>query len=94
MPRARHAEPDTSPIAPILPALDIRPDGVYLPCQVIAALRLRRSSLRSEWRAYRLTVRRRCGRNFLLGKDILAWLEGGELLPPAKRRSQNGAALD
>jgi hypothetical protein len=64
---------------PILPVLDIRPDAVYTPRQVIAALGLRASSLRTEWRAGRLRIVRRCGHNYLLGKDIIAWLDGGEL---------------
>lgn len=72
--------------APILPALDIRPDGIYRPAQVIQALGLRASSLRSEWRAGRLRSVRRCGRNYLLGRDILAWLSGGAV-PPPKRGS-------
>lgn len=75
---------------PILPALDLRPDGIYLPSQVIAALGLRGSSLRSEWRQGRLRIVRRCGKNYLLGRDILRWLDAGELPAPAHRR--NGTA--
>jgi hypothetical protein len=57
----------------------VHPDAVYRPAEVIAALGLRGSSLRTEWRAGRLRIVRRCGRNFLLGKDVLAWLDAGEL---------------
>jgi hypothetical protein len=78
------------PSAPILPALDIRPDGVYLPNQVIEALKLRASSLRSEWRAGRLRIVRRCGKNYVLGRDLLRWLDTGELPSPASRRQHNG----
>jgi hypothetical protein len=63
----------------IAPALAIRPDDVFLPSQIQDALCLRASSLRSEWRSGRLRVVRRCGRNYLIGKDVLAWLDGGEL---------------
>jgi hypothetical protein len=85
---ANGAAPSVSPIAP---TLDLRPDAVYLPSQVIAALGLRASSLRSEWRAGRLRVVRRCGKNYLLGKDLLAWLNGGELPSPAHRRDSASA---
>lgn len=66
----------------ILPALDVRRDGIYLPSQIIAALGLRASSLRTERRAGRLMIRRRCGRNFILGADLLAWLADA---PPPTR---------
>jgi hypothetical protein len=85
--RSRQTDTDATPTLPITPALDLRPGAVYLPRQVIAALGLRASSLRSEWRAGRLKIRRRCGRNFLLGKDLLAWLDAGELPSPARRQS-------
>ena len=57
----------------------IDPNAIYRPAEVIAALGLRSSSLRTEWRAGRLRIVRRCGRNFLLGKDVLSWLDAGEL---------------
>jgi hypothetical protein len=69
----------------------IDPNAVYRPQQVIAALGLRGSSLRSEWRAGRLRVVRRCGKNYLLGRDLLAWLDAGELparRPPRRRRPE------
>lgn len=75
--------------SPIVPALDLRPDGVYLPRQVQAALGLRASSLRTEWRRGRLRIVRRCGRNYLLGRDVLAWLAGGEVVPPRKTAIAN-----
>ena len=76
------------PPAPITPALDIRRDGIYRPEQVRQALGLRASSLRTEWRRGRLRIVRRCGRNFLLGHDVLAWLDGGEVRPPTERAYQ------
>jgi hypothetical protein len=70
------------------PALDLRLDGIYTPAQVTVALGLRASSLRTEWRRGRLRVVRRCGKNYLLGRDILAWLDGGELC--RQQRENNG----
>jgi hypothetical protein len=84
----------TAALPPTKPVLDIRQDGVYLPRQIIAALGLRSSSLRSEWRAGRLRIVRRCGRNYLIGKDVLSWLVGGELASPARRHHANGAAAN
>ena len=80
MPRTRSnpAEINGAMPAPTVP-LHIDPNAVYRPQQVIAALGLRDSSLRSEWRAGRLRVVRRCGKNYLLGRDLLAWLDAGEL---------------
>jgi hypothetical protein len=75
-----------SPLArPTLPALDIHPDGIYRPADVIRALGLRVSSLRTEWRRGRLRIVRRCGKNYLIGRDILAWLDTGELPSPAAK---------
>jgi hypothetical protein len=75
----------------VLPPFVIDPHAVYRPEQVRQALGLRASSLRTEWRAGRLRFVRRCGKNFLLGKDVLAWLDGGPLKPPA-RPACNGQA--
>jgi hypothetical protein len=75
-----------------LPTLDLRVDGIYTPAQVITALGLRGSSLRTEWRRGRLRVVRRCGKNYLLGRDILRWLDAGELPSPATRT--NGGEAD
>jgi hypothetical protein len=72
--------------------LAIVPNAVYLPDQIIAALKLRASSLRTEWRAGRLRVVRRCGRNYLLGCDVLAWLDGGEVKPHRPATAVNESA--
>jgi hypothetical protein len=64
----------------------IDPNAVYRPAQVIAALGLRASSLRSEWRSGRLRIVKRCGKNFLIGRDILRWLDSGERPAPARPR--------
>jgi hypothetical protein len=42
---------------------------------------LRGSSLKSEWRAGRLCVKRVCNHSFVLGKDLLAWLDAATWLP-------------
>jgi hypothetical protein len=90
MPRKCRAESGAAEAAPplpspIMPALDIRPDGVYLAEQIRTALRLRASSLKSEWRRGTLRVVRRCGRNFYLGRDLLDWLNRGELAAPERQ---------
>jgi hypothetical protein len=83
----RSANRTAAPPAPFV----IEPNTVYVAEYVRAALRLKASSLRSEWRAGRLRVLRRCGRNFFLGRDLLAWLSGGELRrrPPAEGRNSD-----
>jgi hypothetical protein len=87
--RARHAARNGHAVepapAPVLPALDIHPDAIYRPGDVIRALGLRASSLRTEWRRGRLRIVRRCGKNYLIGRDILNWLDGGELPTPAAK---------
>jgi hypothetical protein len=70
-------------------SFEISPTGIYSTGAVIAALGLRASSLRTEWRAGRLRVVRRCGKNYLLGKDVLAWLDGGELQRRGKSAEQS-----
>jgi hypothetical protein len=92
MPRQRkNAATDSAPPVPIVPALLIELNAVYRSATIQAALGLGGSALRAEWRAGRLRVIRRCNRNFLLGRDILDWLDRGELLSPAKRHERNGA---
>jgi len=82
MARRTKSQAAQAPPPPILPALDLRPDAVYRPEQIRTALGLRVSSLRTEWRQGRLRVVRRCGRNYLIGRDVLDWLNGGEVPPP------------
>jgi hypothetical protein len=81
-PAASAAEP--APPSPPPPFV-IELSAVYRPAAVIAALGLRASSLRSEWRAGRLRIVKRCGKNYLLGRDVLAWLDGGELPAPTRQ---------
>jgi hypothetical protein len=53
---------ETPSLAVILPALAVDPNGVYRPAQVIAALGLCSTSLRTAWRRGELRIVRRCGR--------------------------------
>lgn len=88
MPRRRRSTQEAV-APPIAATLAIRADSIYRADAVRAALGLGAGALREEWRASRLRILRRCNRNFILGKDILAWLDGGELPSPAHR---NGTA--
>jgi hypothetical protein len=55
----------------------IDPHAVYSLTGLQTALRLRKNSLPREIKGKRLVAHRRCGRWWLIGKDVLAWLEGG-----------------
>jgi hypothetical protein len=89
---SRKCSDDATPTlpAPILPALAIDPHGIYRPAQIQAALGLGGRALRAEWRAGRLRIVRRCNRNFILGSDVLAWLDAGTLPAPRRRAERNG----
>ncbi len=65
------------------PVVTIDPNGVYFPDDVRRLLRLKTSSIRSEKRAGRLRVARRCGRYYILGAWLLEWIAGGET--PSRR---------
>jgi hypothetical protein len=94
MPRARKTI-DDGPSSPLInPALRIEPYSVYRAATIQAALGLGARALRAEWRAGRLRIVRRCNRNFIIGKDLLSWLDRGELLSPATRHHANGAAVN
>jgi hypothetical protein len=54
-------------------------DGVYFPADMERLFHLKKSSLRREIRERRLNVCKRCGRYYILGSQILAWLRGGKL---------------
>jgi hypothetical protein len=58
-------------------AVEILPNGVYSITGITQLLRLRRHSLPREIRAKRLVAHKRCGRWWVLGKDVIAWLEQG-----------------
>jgi hypothetical protein len=94
MPRARKAPDEKAPTPLIAPAMLIDAHAVYRAAAVQAALGFGSRALRAEWRAGRLRIVRRCNRNFIIGKDLLNWLDSGELLSPSKRHHANGAALN
>jgi hypothetical protein len=87
-PSAKHVTANgATPVPPIAPALAIDPNGVYRPEVIQAALGLGASALRAEWRRGALRIIRRCNRNFILGRDVLRWLDAGELPSPAHRHN-------
>jgi hypothetical protein len=77
MPRNHRATITEPTAAPDVHAID--PNGVYFVDTFQLIFRLRKSSLRREIRENRLRVSKRCGRYYLLGEWILAWLRDGEL---------------
>jgi hypothetical protein len=58
----------------------IDPRGVYRPDWLQKALGLPRSTLRREIRQGRLAVSRRANRYFILGRQLLDWLDAGEVV--------------
>jgi hypothetical protein len=60
--------------APVLHVVE--PTAVYTAETFRRAFGLRASSLRREVREGRLKVYKRCGKYFILGEDVLAWLRG------------------
>jgi hypothetical protein len=55
------------------------PAAVYDLAGVLAALRVKRSTVRREVRLGRLRVSRRGGKYLFLGSWLLQWIEDGEL---------------
>jgi hypothetical protein len=98
MPRRRNAPAaDAAPavVEQLPPVHVIHEHGVYHPDQFRAIFRLSASSLRREVREGRLRVYKRCGRYYLTGDQILAWLRGGEVIrgkPAACGANGNGHA--
>jgi hypothetical protein len=72
--------PDPAP--PVVHVIDAQ--AVYTADGFRRVFGLRASSLRREVREGRLIVHRRCGRYFILGLDVLAWLRAGEVRPRAR----------
>jgi hypothetical protein len=72
MPRkAPAAEPATAPAVHV-----VEPTAVYTVESFRLTFGLRQSSLRREVREGRLKVYKRCGKYFILGAQVLAWLRG------------------
>jgi hypothetical protein len=69
-----------APAAPPAPH-QIVPTAVYTLAAARAALGLRETSLKREIRSRRLVCSKRCGRYYLLGEHLLAWLREGEIGP-------------
>jgi hypothetical protein len=57
-----------------IPIID--PNAVFTLASLRQVLGLREGSLPREVRQKRLRARKRCGKYFFLGRDVLAWLEG------------------
>jgi hypothetical protein len=57
----------------------IKRAAVYTPAQARHFLGLRRTSLAREIREKRLSVVKRAGKYYFLGRQLLAWLDGGEI---------------
>jgi hypothetical protein len=59
----------------------IHPDALYFLDEAKRLMRWRSSTARREIRAGRLKVAKRGGRYYLLGRWLLAWIEGGLVRP-------------
>jgi hypothetical protein len=75
------AEPATTPAPPC--GHVVHEGAVYSADAFRRTFGLRTSSLRREVRERRLKVHKRCGKYFILGADVLAWLRGGTAEPTA-----------
>jgi len=64
-----------------VPAPVIDPNQVFSLSQAAATLGLAKTSLPREIRARRLIAYRRCGRNYILGKDLLNWITSNPVRP-------------
>jgi hypothetical protein len=86
----RKSAPAAAPPSPSAPHV-IDPYGVYSLAAAIAALGLRRSTIRRELRLGHLTVSKRAGKYFILGQWLIDWIEGG-VVRPQQRTGRNGVA--
>jgi hypothetical protein len=89
VPRKRSAEPLAAPVNPG-PLLVLHSRAVFLAADAAAALRLSASTFRREIRLGRLKICKRAGRYFVTGRQLLAWLEGGEVQPRRPAVCDNG----
>ena len=81
MKATRRPDASMSPAASPSAAPVIEPNAVYMLDVLQATLRLRRSTVRREWKAGRLRVAKSAGRYYVLGEWVLEWLRGGERQP-------------
>lgn len=70
--RSKAAGTEVAPAPRVVPVINER--GLYRPADVIAIFGLGASSIRAEVRAGRLKPRKRCGKYFFLGSDLIEWL--------------------
>jgi hypothetical protein len=54
--------------------------------------RVRKSTIRREWKDGRLRLAKRAGRIYLLGQWAIEWVQGGEVKPRRRPPGNNGAA--
>lgn len=88
MPRRRqHTSTSPAEPSPVLDVHTIQPTSVYTTESFRRTFGLRATSLRREVREGRLKVYKRCGKYYLLGEDILAWIRGGAV---RRQRGQDG----
>jgi hypothetical protein len=80
-------ETPTVPAVAVVPV--IHEHTVFTAATFRETFGLRPSSLRTEVREGRLKVQKRCGRYFILGEAVLAWLREGEYTP-RPRRAEGG----
>jgi hypothetical protein len=92
MPRNTPAAAIAPPAAPAVHI--VHRHAVYTANAFRRAFGLKESSLRREVREGRLKVYKRCGKYFILGEDVLAWLRGGEVRRTKSRAIANGAIAD
>jgi hypothetical protein len=71
--RRRNTEREEAP-----PAVVIEPNAIYRPQLLATMLGITVGGLRDEWKAGRLRMVKRLGFCFILGRDVLAWLDAGE----------------
>jgi hypothetical protein len=82
----KQAQPP-APVAPI-----IHPDQVFSLAALQSLLALRPGSLPREIREGRLRSFKRCGRRWIFGSDVLAWLRGGAQRKQPGSLTTNGRA--
>jgi hypothetical protein len=76
VPKLTRSHPSTNAAAAPTPHI-VCASAVYTAEAFRRAFGLRASSLRREVREGRLKVHKRCGKYFILGEDVLAWLRAG-----------------
>jgi hypothetical protein len=81
----RRQTANAAPAALLVPVID--PYAVYFTDTLQKVFRLRKSTIRREWKEGRLRLAKRAGRYFVLGEWVLEWLRTGEL---SRKAAQQG----